>query len=44
MTTASQSQSTTLYYKQGGSDKVYTAAVEPSGAGFIVTFAYGRPH
>ena len=32
----------TLYYRQGGSDKVYQAAVEPSGKGFVVNFAYGR--
>ncbi|MEI8195290.1 MAG: WGR domain-containing protein [Phycisphaerae bacterium] len=32
----------TLYYKEGNSDKIYSCAVEPSGAGFVVTFAYGR--
>ena len=32
----------TLYYRDGGSDKVYTAAVEPRGPGYVVTFAYGR--
>ena len=32
----------TLYYKQGSSDKVYRAAIEPSGPGFVVNFAYGR--
>ena len=42
MTTESQSQSTTLYYKAGGSDKVYHAAIEASGTGFVVNFAYGR--
>lgn len=35
-------QSTTLYYRQGNSDKVYQAAIEPKGDGHIVTFAYGR--
>jgi bifunctional non-homologous end joining protein LigD len=32
----------TLYYCQGSSDKVYQAAIAPSGGGFVVTFAYGR--
>ena len=32
----------TLYYRDGGSDKVYQAAVAPSGTGFIVNFAFGR--
>lgn len=32
----------TLYYRQGSSDKVYLAAIEPKDAGYIVTFAYGR--
>ena len=35
-------ESTTLYYKQGSSDKVYQTAIQPSGDGFLVTFAYGR--
>ena len=35
-------QSTTLYFKQGSSDKVYRAAIEPYENGWIVTFAYGR--
>src|ERR1035437_5369226 len=42
MTIALQSAQITLYYKGGGSDKVYSARIEPSGAGFVVTFAYGR--
>jgi len=42
MPTATETPSTTLYYRSGSSDKIYTAAVEPSGDGFIVTFAYGR--
>jgi bifunctional non-homologous end joining protein LigD len=33
---------TTLYYREGSSDKIYQTAIEPSGNGFIVTFAYGR--
>jgi bifunctional non-homologous end joining protein LigD len=36
-------ESTALYHRRGlSSDKVYRIAIEPSGAGFIVTFAYGR--
>jgi len=31
-----------LYYRQGSSDKVYQAAIEPAGNGFVVNFAYGR--
>lgn len=31
-----------LAYREGGSDKVYEVSVEPSGAGFVVNFAYGR--
>ena len=31
-----------LYYREGASDKVYHAAIEPSGPGYIVTFAFGR--
>jgi len=34
--------STTLYYCQGGSDKIYQAAIEPQGDGFVVSFAFGR--
>lgn len=33
---------TTLYFRQGPSDKVYQAAVKPKGEGFVVNFAYGR--
>lgn len=32
----------TLYYREGSSDKVYQAAIEPQGELFIVNFAYGR--
>lgn len=35
-------QSISLYFREGNSDKEYHAAVEPSGEGYIVTFAYGR--
>lgn len=31
-----------LYYREGSSDKVYQAAIEPVGHQFVVTFAYGR--
>ena len=32
----------TLYYREGASDKVYQAALEPQGEGFVVHFAFGR--
>lgn len=35
-------ESTTLYFKQGSSDKIYQAAIEPKDGGYVVTFAYGR--
>ena len=35
-------QSITLYYRDGRSDKVYRASIEPQGTGFVVNFAYGR--
>jgi bifunctional non-homologous end joining protein LigD len=31
-----------LHYREGNSDKVYQAAIEPKDDGFIVTYAYGR--
>jgi bifunctional non-homologous end joining protein LigD len=37
-----ETQSTTLYYRQGGSDKVYQVAIGPLGSGFVVNFAFGR--
>jgi bifunctional non-homologous end joining protein LigD len=39
-TTATQSAS--LYFREGNSDKEYRAAIEPKGDGFVVNFAYGR--
>src|SRR5580704_13404975 len=36
------SDRTTLYYREGSSDKVYQAAIEPAGDMFVVNFAYGR--
>lgn len=35
-------ETTTLYYREGSSDKVYHAAILPKDRGFIVHFAYGR--
>ena len=35
-------ESITLYYRDGRSDKVYQASIEPKGSGFVVNFAYGR--
>jgi bifunctional non-homologous end joining protein LigD len=32
----------TLYYKEGSSDKVYQASLEPKDGGYVVNFAYGR--
>jgi len=32
----------TLYYRDGRSDKVYRAAIEPRDGGYVVNFAYGR--
>ncbi len=34
--------STTLYFRQGPSDKVYQASILPKDQGFLVHFAYGR--
>jgi predicted DNA-binding WGR domain protein len=35
-------QSASLHFREGNSDKVYHAAIEPKGERYIVTFAYGR--
>jgi len=32
----------TSYYREGSSDKVYQAAIEPEGDLFVVNFAFGR--
>ena len=37
-----QTECITLYYREGSSDKVYQAAIEPQGEGFVVNIAYGR--
>ncbi|MGD0140089.1 MAG: WGR domain-containing protein [Tepidisphaeraceae bacterium] len=42
MQTVTETEKVTLYYRQGASDKVYHVAIEPSGEGFVVTFAFGR--
>ncbi len=34
--------SKSLHYREGNSDKVYHAAIEPKDDGYIVSFAYGR--
>jgi hypothetical protein len=36
-----QTERITLYYREGSSDKVYQATIEPRGEGFVVTFALG---
>lgn len=40
--TTNSAERTSLYFKSGSSDKEYHASIEPSGGGFVVTFAYGR--
>jgi bifunctional non-homologous end joining protein LigD len=35
-------KSITLYYREGSSDKVYQATLEPRDGAFVVNFAYGR--
>ena len=35
-------QSTTLYYREGTSDKVYRVSLEERDGGYVVNFAYGR--
>ena len=42
MQTLTQLPNTTLYYREGSSDKVYQCQIEPAGERFIVNFAYGR--
>ena len=42
MSTDTQNKSITLYFRDGGSDKVYQASVQPKEAGFVVNFAFGR--
>ena len=35
-------ETTTLYYRDGSSDKVYQATIEEAKGGFVVKFAFGR--
>jgi bifunctional non-homologous end joining protein LigD len=35
-------ESITLYFREGSSDKVYQASIQPHGGGHMVHFAYGR--
>src|ERR1035441_3657785 len=35
-------QTISLYYREGSSDKVYHANLDPKGNGWIVNFAFGR--
>ena len=42
MSTDSQNKSITLYFREGNSDKVYQAGVQPKEGGFVVNFAFGR--
>jgi len=42
MSADTQSKSITLYFREGNSDKVYQASLQPQGAGFVVNFAFGR--
>ncbi len=42
MQTLTELPKTTLYYREGNSDKVYQCQIEEAGERFIVTFAYGR--
>jgi bifunctional non-homologous end joining protein LigD len=41
-TTIPTLQSASLHFREGNSDKVYHAAIEPQADGYHVTFAYGR--
>src|SRR6266404_6642294 len=40
--TPPQVEQITLYFREGSSDKVYQAAIEPKGELFVVNFAFGR--
>ena len=35
-------ESITLYFREGSSDKVYSASIDPKDGGHVVNFAYGR--
>src|SRR5437879_2072124 len=40
--TPPQAEQITLYFREGSSDKVYQASIEPRGELFVVNFAFGR--
>jgi bifunctional non-homologous end joining protein LigD len=40
---STMNKQTTLYYKEGSSDKMYEIFIEPKDDGCIVRYAYGRP-
>jgi len=42
MNTLTELPTTTLYYKEGSSDKVYQCQIELAGERYVVNFAYGR--
>ena len=42
MSASTQSKSIPLYFREGSSDKVYQASLQPHGTGFLVNFAFGR--
>ena len=42
MSEDTRSKSITLYFREGGSDKVYQVGLQAEGAGFVVHFAFGR--
>jgi len=42
MSSETPSKSITLYFREGSSDKVYQAGIEPKGTSFVVNFAFGR--
>lgn len=42
MQTLTELTKTTLYYREGNSDKVYQCQIEEAGDRFVVNFAYGR--
>jgi len=42
MQTLTELPQTTLYYREGSSDKIYQCAIEQAGERFVVNFAYGR--
>ena len=42
MLTLTELPTTTLYYREGSSDKVYQCQIEAAGERYVVNFAYGR--